>query len=100
MSVLLRTFGIKQNGEKAYKEFACSIPLKYICGMTEDLDSMQLKLVSDVIDGMETNLSRKNPLFSKSFEKFDDSAFTLRSPSCFKIPSPQLPLTRLGGILQ
>ena len=65
-----------------------------------DLVSMQRKLVSDVIDGMETNLSREHPLFGKLSEKFDDSASNLRSPFCFKIPSLLLDLTCLGGILQ
>ena len=46
----------------------------------EDLVSMQLKLVSDVKDGMQTNFCRENPLFAKLSEKFDDSASTLRSP--------------------
>ena len=66
----------------------------------EDLVSMQHKLVSDVIDGMQTNLSRENPLFGKLSEKFDDSASTLRSPKCFEIPSLLLNSIRLGGILQ
>ena len=66
----------------------------------EDLVSMQRKLVSNVIDGMQTNPSRKNPLFGKPSEKFDDSASTLRSPNCFEIPSPLLHSIRLGGILQ
>ena len=38
----------------------------------EDLVSMQRKLVSDVIDGMQTNLSQENPLFGKLSEKSDD----------------------------
>ena len=46
----------------------------------EDLVSMQLKLVSDVKDGMKTNFSWENPLIAKLSEKFDDSASTLRSP--------------------
>ena len=66
----------------------------------EDLVSMQRKLVSDVIDEMQTNLSRENPLFDKLSEKFDDSASTLRSPKYFEIPSLLLHLIRLGGILQ
>ena len=47
----------------------------------EHLLSMQRKLVSDVIDGTQTNLSWENSLFGKLSEKFDDSASTLRSPS-------------------
>ena len=35
----------------------------------EDLVSMQCKLVSDVKDGMQTNLYRENPLFGKLSEK-------------------------------
>ena len=35
---------------------------------SEDLASMQHKLVSDVVDGMQTNLSRENPLFGKLSE--------------------------------
>ena len=35
----------------------------------ENLVSMQRKLVSDVIDGMQTNLYRENPLFGKLSEK-------------------------------
>ena len=46
----------------------------------EDLVSMQRNLVSDVRDGMQTNLSRESPLFGKLSEKFDDSASTQRSP--------------------
>ena len=65
----------------------------------EDLVSMQCKLVSDVIDGMQTNLYRENPLFGKLSEKFDDSASTLRSPKCFEIPSLLLNQIRLGGFL-
>ena len=65
----------------------------------EGLVSMQHNLVSDVIDGMQTNLYRENPLFGKLSEKFDNSASTLSSPNCFKIPS-QLHSVRLGGILQ
>ena len=38
----------------------------------EDLVSMQRKLVSDVIDGMQTNLSQEKPIFGKLSEKFDD----------------------------
>ena len=34
----------------------------------EDLVSMQRKLVSDVTDGMQANLSRENPLFRKFSE--------------------------------
>ena len=64
----------------------------------EDLVSMQRKLVSDVIDEMQTNLSQENPLFGKLSEKFDDSASTLRSPKCFEIPSLLLNSIRLGGI--
>ena len=66
----------------------------------EDLFSMQHKLVSDVIDGMQTNLSRENHLFGKLSEKFNDSASTLRSPKCFEILSLLLNSIRLGGILQ
>ena len=66
----------------------------------EDLVSMQRKLVSDVIDEMQTNLSQENPLFGKLSEKFDDSASTLRSPKYFEIPSLLLNSIRLGGILQ
>ena len=66
----------------------------------EDLVSMQHKLVSDVIDGMQTNLSRENPLFGKLSENFDDPTSTLRSPKCFEIPSPLLNSIRFGGILQ
>ena len=66
----------------------------------EDLVSMQYKLVPDVIDGTQTNLSRENPLSSKLSKKFDDSASTLRIPNSFKIPSLLLHSIRLGGILQ
>ena len=66
----------------------------------EGLVFMQHKLVSDVIDGMQTNISRENPLFGKSSEKFDDSASALRSPKCFEIPSLLLNSICLGGILQ
>ena len=66
----------------------------------EDLVSMQHKLVSDVIDGMQINLSRENPLFGKLSEKCGDSASTLRSPKCFEIPHLLLNSIRLGGILQ
>ena len=60
----------------------------------EDPVSMQHKLVSDVIDGMQIHLSRENPLFGKLSEKFDDSETTLRSPKCFEIPSLLLSLIR------
>ena len=66
----------------------------------EDLIFMQRELVSDVIDGMQTNLYLESPLFSKRSEKSDDSASTLRSPNCFEIPSLLLHSVRLGGILQ
>ena len=66
----------------------------------EDLVSMQRKLVSDVIDEMQTNLSRENPLFGKLSEKLDGSASTLRSPKCFEISSLLLHSIHLGGILQ
>ena len=66
----------------------------------EDLVSMQHKLVSDVIDGMQTNLSRENPLFGKRSEKFDDSASTLRRLKCFEIPSLLLNSIRSESILQ
>ena len=65
----------------------------------EDLVFMQRKLVSDVIEGMQANLDRENPLFGKLSEKFYDSASTLRSPNCFEIPSLLLHSIRLGGIL-
>ena len=65
----------------------------------EVLVSMQRNLVSDLIDGMQTNLYRENPSFGKLSGKFNNSASTLRSPNCFKIPS-QLHSIRLGGILQ
>ena len=70
----------------------------YLLHDCEDLISMQRKLVSDVIDGMQTNLYRENPLFGKILK--NDSASTLRSPDCFNIPSLLLHLIRLGGILQ
>ena len=60
---------------------------------------MHRKLVSDVIEGMQANLDRENPLFGKLSEKFYDSASTLRSPNCFEIPSLLLHSIRLGGIL-
>ena len=66
----------------------------------ENLLSMQHKLVSDVIDGMQTILSREHPLFGKLSKKFDDSAFNLRSPNWFEIPSLLLHSTRLGDVLQ
>ena len=66
----------------------------------ENLVSMQCKLVSDVIDGMQTNLYRENLLFGKLSEKFDDSESTLRSSNCFEIPSLLLHSFHLGGILQ
>ena len=66
----------------------------------EDLVSMQRKLVSDVIDEMQTNLYRENLLFGKLSEKFDDSESTLRSSNCFEIPSLLLHSFPLGGILQ
>ena len=58
---------------------------------------MQRKKVSDVIDGMQTNLYRENPLFDKLSETRDDSASTLRSLNCFSLP---LNSTCLGGVLQ
>ena len=67
---------------------------------SEDLASMQHKLVSDVVDGMQTNLSWENPLFGKLSEKLDDSSSTVRSPNCFKILSLLLNSICLGGILQ
>ena len=66
----------------------------------EDLVSTQHKLVSDVIDGMQTNLPRENPLFGKPSEKFKDSVSTLKSPKCFEIPTLLLNSIRLGGVLQ
>ena len=66
----------------------------------EDLVSMQRKLVPNVIDGMQTILYRENPLLDKPFEKFGDSASTLKTPNCFEIPSLLLHSIRLGGILQ
>ena len=66
----------------------------------EDLVSMQHKLVSDVIDGMQTNLSRENSFFGKLSEKFNNSASTLRGPKCFEIPCLLLNSIHLGGILQ
>ena len=41
----------------------------YLLHDYEDLISMQRKWVSDVIDGMQTNLYRENPLFGKLSEK-------------------------------
>ena len=61
----------------------------------EDLIFMQRKLVSDVIDGTQTNLYLESPLFGKRSEKSDDSASTLRSPNYLLLHS-----VRLGGILQ
>ena len=52
----------------------------------EDLVSMQHKLVSDVIDGMQTNLSRENPFFGKLPEKFNNSASTLRGSNVSRFP--------------
>ena len=66
----------------------------------EDLVSIQRKLVPDVTDGVQTNISQENSLFGKLSEKFDDSASSLRSPNCFEIPSLLLHLIRLGDILQ
>ena len=66
----------------------------------EDLVSMQHKLVSDVTDRMQTNLSRESPLSGKLSEIFDDSASTVRSPQCFEITRLLLNSIRLGGILQ
>ena len=66
----------------------------------ENLVSMQRKRVSDVIDGMQTNLYRENLLFGKLSEKRDDSASTLRSPNCFGIISLLLHSICLGGVLQ
>ena len=66
----------------------------------EDLVSMQRRLVSDVIDGMQTNLPRENPLLGKFSEKIDDSASTMSSSKRFKIPSLLPNSVRLGGILQ
>ena len=66
----------------------------------EDLVSMQRKLVSNVKIGMQTNLYRENPSFFQFSEKFDDSASSLRSPTCFEVPSLLLHLIRFGGNLQ
>ena len=66
----------------------------------EDLVFMQRNLVSDVRDGMQTNLSRESPLSGKLSEKFDDSASTQRSAKYFEIPGLLLNSIRLGGILQ
>lgn len=43
-----------------------------------------LKVVSDMIRAIQTNLSREKPLFTKLSEKFDDSVSSLRSSSCFE----------------
>ena len=66
----------------------------------EDLVSTQRKLVPDVKNRIQANLSWENPLFGKLSKEFDDSVSTLRSPNCFEIPSLLLHSIRLGGILQ
>ena len=42
----------------------------------EDLIFMQRKLISDTIDGMQTNPYRENPLFGKLSKKFAASTTT------------------------
>ena len=69
LSVLLRTFGIMQNGEKHTGICVPNSVEMYLLHDYEDLISMQRKWVSDVIDGMQTNLYRENPLFGKLSEK-------------------------------
>ena len=66
----------------------------------EDLLSVQRKLVSDVIDGIQANLPREHLLFGKLAEKFDASASALSSRNCFEFPSLLLYSTRLGRIMQ
>ena len=68
----------------------------------EDLVSKQRKLVSDLIDKMQTNPYQEDSLFGKLSGKYDDSASTLRTPNCFDIAVTSLLLhsIHLGGILQ
>ena len=87
-------------GEKHTGICVTSSVEKHLLQDCENLVSMQRKLVSDVIDGMQTNLSKENPSFGKLSEKSDDSASPLRSPKCFDIPSLLLHSICLGGILQ
>ena len=49
----------------------------------EGLVSMQRKLLSDVIDWMQTNLALDKLLFGKLSEIFEDSASALTSLNCF-----------------
>ena len=63
----------------------------------EDLVSIQRKLVSDVIDGIQTSLAQENPLFGKLIKKFDDSASTLKTLICFKSTNLLLDSTCLGS---
>ena len=65
LSALLRTFGIKQNWGKAYRSLcANSVEMHQLHGC-EDLVFKQSKLVSNVIDGIQTNSYRENSLFGK-----------------------------------
>ena len=62
--------------------------------------TIQRKLTSDVIDGMQANLYRENLLLEKLSDKLGDSAFTLKARICFEIPSLLLHSIRLlGGFL-
>ena len=61
LSVLLGTFGIMQNGGKPYKIYVPNSVEMHLLNDCEDLVFMQCKLVSDVIDRMQTNLSQETP---------------------------------------
>ena len=87
-------------GERHTGIFASNSVEMHLLHDCEDLVSIQRKLVPDVIDGMQTNISQENPLLGKLSQKFDDSASSLRSPNCFEIPSLLLHSIRLGDILQ
>ena len=87
-------------GERHTGVFAPNSVEMHLLHDCEDLVSIQRKLVPDVIDEMQTNISQENPLLGKLSQKFDDSASSLRSPNCFEIPSLLLHSIRLGDILQ
>ena len=88
LNAVLKTFGIIKNEEKTNTIYAFNSVEKYLMHNSENLICMQSKLVvADVIDGMQTDLSRKNPLFQKLSEKLDDLLSVLRSKNCFTIPS-------------
>ena len=77
-----------QNGKKHTGICVSNSAEMHLLHDCEDLLSVQRKLVSDVIDGIQANLPREHLLFGKLAEKFDASASALRSRKFMEIYYP------------